>query len=193
MNLFELEKLSALLLHVPRLVDLYENKDYVFIREVKRWFAETEYILKIARLPVVSDVAAWRASIIAAERGLRPEELKLPELASKGRVRDAVAIHSLGEAQKKVLAAVERDHDTFFQADKMLRGILVTASRKGIFNNETQPPFTPEKLKSLWTRLIADEDVGLPTSQVLAIIGYRDALALVQRILEEWAQDQNNT
>ncbi|MDA2937076.1 hypothetical protein MYX75_02280 [Acidobacteria bacterium AH-259-A15] len=191
MNLIERENLTELLQQVSRLVDLFENRDSSFIRETKHWLRQIEEVLQAARLPIAAEVAARRADIVAAERGSRPEGLILPARASKSRIRQAVAIHSLVEAESTVLAALERVEGAYSQAEQIIRGVLVTANRKGVFNNDIQPPFTLAVLRGLWSRLLADETIRLHTSQILAFIGYRDALNLIGKVLEEWAREQN--
>lgn len=189
MNLTQFETINDYLQQVSVLVDLYDKKHSSFNIEVKRWFRQTELALHVARLPIVATIAARRANILAAERGTRPEGIALPKRASKRRICDAVAIHSLSDVQSIVLEALSTDQDAYSQAERLIRSVLVTANRKGVLNNGIQPPFTAANVRDLWRDMVADETVGMHTSQVLSLVSFRDALTLISRVLNEWAHE----
>jgi hypothetical protein len=191
MRLSQVENLNSLLLDVPRLVDLYEGRQSTFVSETKQWLHYVERVLGAARVSGVAEVAAQRSTIIAAEHGVSPKDLVLPERSSRRRMREAVTMQSLREAQAVVSDAISEPEKAFAQGERVLRSLLALANRKGLLNDGLQPPFAEEKLKGLWALLVADPDIGESAGQVVAMTGYRDALLLTQRILESWLREQN--
>jgi hypothetical protein len=191
MDLIEYERLNSLLQRVPVLVDLYEQREFKFLSEVKSWLRDTEDVLRGANSPIVSDISSHRAEIISAERGNRPVSVSLPARSSKRKVAEATAIQSLNSAQSSVLSVISDDLDAFTRADKSIRSLLVVANQKGLLNNNIQPPYTMPLLRNLWSALVSDDTIGTHTAQLLGLLRFRDALIMLGRVLEEWRVDQN--
>lgn len=188
----QLEGLDALLLDVPRLVGLFEDREWGFVDDVKAWLGRVEMVLQSARSSAVSEVAACRAEILAAEAGTPIASITLPPRTTRRKVRDAVALSSLTQGQELVREATASSREAVDQSRRVLRGLLATAGNRGLFDGDVRPPFETPVLTRLWSRMVADEIIGPSATQVLALMGFGDTIVLLRRILAEWAEEQRS-
>src|SRR5258708_39278881 len=98
MQLAILDRIDALRLGVPPIVDLYDNGDSRFAEDVKRWIHDAEEILTTGRIPAVAGLAALRGTLIAAEEGTMPAGLPLSGRTTPRKNREAPAAAVLRRA-----------------------------------------------------------------------------------------------
>ena len=72
LRIVNLEEIQGILLHISGLVDLQEQRDPNFVRDVKQWLSKLEKTLDSNRMAVAGNVAALRGLIISAEQGIIP-------------------------------------------------------------------------------------------------------------------------
>ena len=190
MNLSQYDGLTALLLDMPRVVSLYEQKQLSFLAEVKTWLATAEQIMNAGRMGTVANITAQRSRILEAEAGVRRPALMIPQGFSKRKLRDLTALNALDEARLTLVEATEQARQDFDQSQRVLSGLLATASRMGLLDKDLQPPFPNEALQRVWANIVREETIGPSASQVLALIGFQDTLTLVGRILMSWSREQ---
>lgn len=183
-----LDRLYDLLSQVPHLVNLYEEKDILFIPSLKSWLEESESTLEKYHCSQLSEIAGIRAQLISASKGVYDKNFFsiTPTSVSK-KIFHAAAAILLNNAQN-ILKNLFYTYSTYKEeAEKYMRQIILISLQKGTF----YPIFAcdlemPEKLKRMWQSFVGDKDLAQGTRQILASVNYIDALRIMDEIITEW-------
>lgn len=175
-----LEELQALLLHLPELVQRYEEKDAAFVELAKEWLRAAEELLVRNSLPVAGAVAGLRGAVISAERGFVPAGVATPGTTSR-RLRDFAAAEALRRAEELVSGALRQDAAQLQDAEGVMRQMVVVAYYKGLLDVGATDDSRTDVLQLLWSRLLADPDLIQGAVRVSGLVGLPTALALLDR------------
>ena len=176
MQLAILDRIDALRLGVPPIVDLYDNGDPRFEEDVKRWIHDAEGILTMGRLPAVASLAALRGTLIAAEDGTVPAGITFSGRATPRKIRDAIAADVLRRADELMVNATSNAAAQFAEADRLIRQLLPVAIKKGLIGSSAT---------ASWSSIETDPDLGAIATHVIGLVGRADALVLLGRALQQ--------
>src|SRR5258706_9307614 len=176
MQLAILDRIYALRLGVPPIVDLYDNGDPRFAEDVKRWIHDAEEMLTTGRLPAVASLAALRGTLIAAEQGTVPVGVTFSGRTTPRKIRDAVAADVLRRADELIVSATNNAAAQFAEAERLVRQMLPVALRKGLIASSAT---------ASWSSMEADPDLGAIATHVIGLAGRNDALVLLGRALQQ--------
>ncbi len=93
LRIVNLEEIQSILLRIPYLVDLQDQRDSSFEPDVKDWLSKCEKVLENNRLPASGNIAAFRALLISAERGVTPTEVTFHGRSTRRKIREAAAAY----------------------------------------------------------------------------------------------------
>jgi len=176
MQLAILDRIDALRLGVPPIVDLYDNGDPRFAEDVKRWIHDAEEILTTGRLPAVSSLASLRGTLIAAEEGTVPAGVTFSGRTTPRKIRDAIAADVLRRADEQMVNAISNAAAQFAEADRLIRQLLPVAIKKGLIGSSAT---------ASWSSIENDPDLGAIATHVIGLVGRGDALVLLGRALQQ--------
>jgi hypothetical protein len=176
MQLAILDRIDALRLGVPPIVDLYDNGDPRFAEDVKRWIHDAEEILTTGRLAAVAGLAALRGTLIAAEEGTVPAGMTFAGRTTPRKIRDAVAADVLRRADEQMVNATTTAVAQFAEADRLVRQMLPAAMRKGLIGSSAA---------ASWSSMENDPDLGAIATHIVGLAGRNDALVLLGRALHQ--------
>ena len=183
LHIVNLEEIQNLLLRVPGLINALERRDPNLMDVVKEWLVQAEQILVSNRLAVAAEVAVLRGVLISAERGVLPPGLVLSGRATARKIRDASAADVLRKAEEIVSNATRADVAQLAEAERLARKIVSVAQRKGLIIPAAIAITHTEVLNIYWNAMIADQDLGPPTTHLAGLVGVHDALILIDRML----------
>lgn len=183
LRIVNLEEMQNMLLRIPGLVDLQEQRDSDFVQDVKQWLSKLEKVLESNRLPAAGNVAALRAMLISAEQGVIPAGVEFHGRATGRKIRDAAAAYVLRHAGDIVSSVIQKDHDRVADAERMTRQLVSLAKAKGLIQELPSGENFTDILKAIWRKLSADPDISPGTINVEGLIGPHDALVVLDRIL----------
>lgn len=183
LRIVNLEEMQCMLLRIPGLVDLQERRDTDFVQDVKQWLLKLEKVLENNRLPTAGNVAALRAMLISAERGVIPAGVEFHGRATGRKIRDAAAAHVLRHAGDIVSSIIQKDRDRVADAERMTRQLVSLAKAKGLIHELPSGENFTDILKSIWRTLSADPDIAPGTINIEGLVGPQDALVILDRIL----------
>jgi len=183
LRIVNLEEMQGMLLRIPGLVDLQEQRDTDFVQDVKHWLVKLEKVLENNRLPAAGNVAALRALLISAEQGVIPAGVEFHGRATGRKIRDAAAAYVLRHAGDIVSIAIQKDCERVAEAERMTRQLVSLAKARGLIQELPSGENFTDMLKAIWRSLSADPDISPGTINVEGLIGPHDALVILDRIL----------
>jgi hypothetical protein len=178
-----LEEINALLLRVPGLVRILDERGSDFVGAVKAWLAEAERILQNNRLPAAAEIAGLRGQLISAERGVIPAGLAFTGRPTTRKVREATAADVLKKAEAAIANAIREDSARHAEGERLAQQIVAAAQRKGIVPGAGRFPRRGDLLSAIWRALSADKDVGQATTHLAGLVGTQDAMILLDQKL----------
>lgn len=183
MQIANLEEIQGILLRLPEIVDHLEKNDPKFTALVKIWLADLEKVLAKNRLSQASEVAALRSMLISAERGVAHEGLEFAGRKTVRKVREAVAAESLRKAEEVASDAIRGYAAQIAEAEKLARQLVALSEQKGIIEKFSCANNHTVMLTGIWSAMSGDPDLVGGTTALKGLVGFRDALILVDRML----------
>ncbi len=183
LRIVNLEEMQDMLLRIPGLVDLQEKRDTGFVPDVKQWLSKLEKAIENNRLPSAGNVAALRAMLISAERGVIPAGVEFHGRATGRKIRDAAAAFVLRLAGDILSNAIQKDCERVADAERMTRQLVALAKAKRLIREIPSGENFTDMLKAIWKALSADTDIAPGAINVEGLIGPHDALVMLDRIL----------
>ena len=183
MHIVNLEEIQGILLRLPEIVDRLEAKDPKFSDLVKVWLKDMERALVNNRLSQAADVAALRSMVTSAERGVVHEGVEFTGRKTARKVREAVASDSLRRAEGLVADAIRGDAARIAEGEKLARQLVALAEQKGIIQKFSGAKNHTTRLTGIWSAMSEDPDLVAGTTALKGLVGFQDALILVDRML----------
>jgi hypothetical protein len=183
LTLLQYEHLVRLLGDVPALVDALEDRRPGFTTDVVDWLRQVEEALADDRLPAVSQVAACRAQLIEARRGVLPAGVVVMGRPTARKVQEAAAARVL-ERSSDILHGVIADREgVFAEAERVSAQLVVVGGAKGLVAACHDGNSHPEMLRCLQRSLAADGDLAGGYAHLLSLVGSTDVIIVLDRAL----------
>ena len=175
----QLEEIERQLLELPGMVDSYERHDSVFPSRLVTWLVDLERIFQQNRLPAAGAIAAKRAMVLSAGRGVVPEGIAVQGRVTRRKLMDAAAIHALRSAAELAASSIETDRDRHRQAREMIGRLVALAMAKQLhgFGPQNGGCSDDDRWNSVWN----DPDTQGGAVQLQGLVGHTDALILLNR------------
>jgi len=183
LRLVNLEEIQSLLLRIPDLVNLQDQRDYRFEQNVKEWLSKCEKVLENNRLPAAGNVAALRALLISAERGVIPTEVEFHGPSNRRKIRESVAAYVLRQTGSLISEVINKDKERIAEAQRIGRQLIALAKAKGLIHEFPSGANHTQMLKAIWGTLASDPDVLPGTVNVEGLVGPDDALIILDRTI----------
>lgn len=183
LRIVNLEEIQDMLLHIPTLVDLQEQRDPNFVIDTKKWLAELEKVLTNNRLTSAGIVAALRGELISAERGVIPAGIELKGRVTRRKIREATAAHLIRQTSELVTNIIQRDQERFAEGERLIRQLVSIAKAKGLIQELLTNDSSTEALRSIWKALLTDPDLSAGVVNVEGLVGPYDSLIILKRIV----------
>ena len=185
LRIINLEEIQGMLLGIPGLVDLQEQGHPGFIEGVKQWLAKLEKGLEANRMPEAGNIAALRATLISAERGVIPAGVEFHGRATGRKIRGATAAFVLRQASDLISCAIQKDSERIAEAERLARQLVTLAKAKGSIRGlpGEGSSTAADKLRAVWRIMSADPMLSPGTQNVEGLVGPYDALIILDRII----------
>lgn len=183
LNIVNLEEIQSMLLLIPALVDLQQERDTDFVEEVKNWLKKMEKMLENSRIPAAGNVATLRGALISAERGIIPVGIELHGRPTGRKIKEATAADVLRRGGDIVSNVICKDNERIAEATRMNRQLVALAKAKGLIRELPSGENYTEILKALWRTLASDPDISPGTTNVEGLVGPNDALIILDRTI----------
>lgn len=137
------EKCLSHLLEVPNLVQLYQNRDPIFVERTIEWLSTIEKTLSQLRHPFASYVAVERGKILAVADGYQETQVASNQ-QSKRKLKFATTLVVLCDVESE-LQNIVTEIDKQFQVwqEKMVQFLAIASSKQAI-------PLTVSAAKNEW-------------------------------------------
>ena len=183
LSVLQYEEIVALLLRVPHLVDRLESREPGFIDRVHSWLRDAEGSLENNRAPGVSQVAACRAMLVEAARGVQPRDLVISGRPTRRKIHEATASLALQRGSDILHAVIAERQAAFQDAERISRQVLAVAQAKGILGADHDAGPRHAYLARLQQQIAADPDLASAHAHLQALVGTTDTLILFDRAL----------
>jgi len=183
LNVVQYEEFASLLRQVPRLVDGLEARSSNHVDDVLAWLKQAELTMENNRLPAVSQVAACRARLIGATRGVQDREVIVIGRPTTRKVREATASLVLLRCNDLLHAVIAERQAVFEEAERIARQVVTIAAAKGII--ETCADGRPHHafLACLHQQVADDPDLAAVNAHLVSLVGRTDVLVFLDRAL----------
>lgn len=183
LHIVNLEEIESMLLRVPLLVDLQEQRDANLVEEVKHWLVDLETVLKNNSIPEAGNIAALRSLLISSERGLKPEGIEIRGSVTGRKIKEATAATVIQKAGSLVSDVICKDRERVAEAGRIGRQLVALGRAKGLIGELPGGRNHGEMLKVLWRALAADSEMQAGVVNVEALAGPNDALIILDRAI----------
>jgi hypothetical protein len=178
-----LEEFHRLLLALPGIVDALETRASDGPVAVRAWLVEAEGVLERNRMPAAGNVAALRARLDSARRGVVPDGVVMSGTVARRKVVQAVAAEVIGEAADLLASRIVADEERLDEADRLARQLTVAAHVKGMVNGHPSAGDHAGVVSAIWGAVVADPELGGGAVHLLSLVGPSDALIVMDRAL----------
>ena len=183
LRIVNLEEIQDVLLCIPGLVDLQDQRDPGLVQDVKQWLSKLEKVLDNNRAPVAGNVAALRALLISAERGVVPTGVEFHGRSTRHKIREAAVAYVLQQTGDLISSFIQKDNERVAEAERLVRQLVVLAKAKGLIQELSSGDNFTDMLKAIWQTMSADPELSPGTVNVEGLIGPYDALILLDRTI----------
>ena len=183
LRIVNLEEIQGILLRIPCLVDLQEQRDPDFVQDVKQWLSKLEKVLDNNRMTVAGNVAALRALLISAEQGVIPTGVKFHGSTTVRKIREAAAAHVLRETGDLVSSVIEKDRERVAEAERLSRQLVALAKAKGLIQERPSGENFKDMLKAIWRVLSGDPELSPGAVSLEGLVGPNDVLIVLDRTI----------
>ena len=187
LNVIQYEEIGALLHQIPRLVDKLEARQSGFVEGVLAWLRQTEVTLENNRLAAVSQVAACRATLIEAARGVHSKDVVFVGRATPRKVREATASMVLQRGNDLLHSVIAERQAVFQEAERISRQVMAVAAAKGLLRDCAGTGQRQQFLECVQQKVAADQDLASVYAHLVALVGKADVLIFLDRAITKVA------
>ena len=182
LNVVQVEAFQQLLLEVPRLVDQIERRSGGLAEQVLDWLKRVETALESNRIASVSRVAALRAQLLQAGRGIQGADVQVTGRPTRRKIQDATAAMALQRGNQLVHDVIAERETVFGEAERLMRQLIAVAEAKGIVQAcRSQAPSTA--LSCIQQAIAADTDLAGGYLRLVSLVGKYDVAVFLDRAL----------
>ena len=187
-----LEELEKLQLEIPGLVDALQARSSSICEDVGAWLARVESRLSQCRVSAAGELAALRAKLISARRGVIPDGLRFQGSPSPRRVREATAAHVPGQACERLAFELRPHQERVREAHDILRALVASAGARGLLPGQKNGgEVKARSLGESWRAMANEPDLAPQTQRVQGVVGLSQALIVFARELEALVKNGN--
>lgn len=183
LNVAQYEEFCELLRRVPQLVDRLQARSPGFPEDVLQWLKQVEAALQNNRLAVVSQVAAARAALIGAARGVQSRDIVVSGRVTPRKLCDAAASIALERCGQLVHSAIADRQAVFQEAERIARQVMTVASAKGLVRACEAQATHQQFLHCLQQSVANDPDLVSAHAHLVSLVGKNDVLVFLDRAL----------
>ena len=183
LNVAQYEEISTLLRQVPRLVDRLEARTPGFSEGVLAWLKQAETTMENNRLPVVSQIASCRATLIEAARGVQGKDIAFVGRATPRKVHEATASMVLDRGNQLLHGVIAERQAVFQDAQRIAGQIMTVADAKGLVRDCSGGQAHQQLLQCLQQKVAGDPDLVSAYTHLVALVGKNDVLVFLDRAL----------
>lgn len=183
LRIINLEEIQQKLLCVAELADEHERRASDFAENVKVWLADVENTLKNNRMSAAGNIAAMRAVVISAQRGVMPPGVQIHGRLTARKITSAAGAMVLQQASDLLAQLIERDQQRIEDARNTTRQMLSLAKARGIDVSLPRNGDFTGAIKALWRMLRSDPELTAGTINIEGLVGPHDALMLLDRVI----------
>lgn len=173
------EEIVTLLRDVPGLVDELEARHATLYEDVLAWLHRAERVLESNRLAACSQIAALRAQLIEAGRGVHHSGLQIVGRPSAGKLKEATASFVIGRADSVIQEAIAARRNLLDEAQRIAQQLVAVAYAKRLPG--TGPGAANSDPHTLRDAIATDGDLGGGYTHLVGLVGSADALLLIDR------------
>ena len=179
LNYLQLQEIEHQLLEVPSMVDRYEMHSSDFRDRLVDWLVNLERIFQQNRLPIAGSIAAMRAMVLSAGRGVIPQGITVQGRVTRRKLRDAAAIHALRSVTELAANSIETDRERLRQAQEMVKRLVALAIAKKLhgFGPRDHHCCDTDRWNLVWNT----PDTQGGAIQLQGLVGRTDALILLNQ------------
>jgi hypothetical protein len=183
LRIVNLEEIQGLLLRIPGLVDMMDQRDPDFVADVKQWLTTLEKALDSNRMPAAGNVAALRGLFISSEDGVIPSGIDFHGRPTKRKIRNATAALVLRGTGDLVSSVIQKDQERVSEAERLGRQLVALARAKQLIRQQPSGEDWKEMLKAIWRAMSDDPELSPGTTNLEGLVGPHDALIVLDRTI----------
>jgi len=177
------EEIGSLLLELPALFRLEEQRSADFPERAREWLGSLEQALSANRLYQAGLIAALRSGITGAEQGQLPPDLRFRGPPTRRRAVTAMASRALQGAAEIASTIMAENGARFGDAERVANQIVATARSRDVL-----PAREPAESNSRYLRGVRDAVASAPDlesamTHLEGLVGPQDALVCLDRAL----------
>ena len=191
MKLKTVDDLKALLMQLPKLVDLFEGQSVYFTRDLKIWLKKVEECFGSNRRSEVGKIAGLRGEVISAELGVwrdnaycLEENLSGKRRGTKKKIVRAIGGQVLKQSEEIISRVIEPLETAVDEAKNTMNQLLLLAVQNGVVDNKLLND--GNSLREIWTLMVQDSQLRPGTQKILSLVTIPEVLCLISDILEDW-------
>jgi hypothetical protein len=184
------QEIEDLMLQLPALVRLQEQRSFHFPERTKDWLGSIEQVFTANRLYQTGLVAALRSGLTAAEHGQLLPGLQFRGQTTRSKVMVAVAAQALQSAAEVVSAILAENRPRFAEAERVAQQIVTAARSRGLIPAREQALTNSQYLRAVRRTLAASADIANAIVALEGLVGPHDALLFLDRALGSDASDR---
>jgi hypothetical protein len=178
MRLVYVERLEALLLGVPALVDTLLAEDPRAAGQIEDWLRAVEQQLAAQQRSASASFATLRARLRSVARGQRLPGLQLTKAPSARSWRQIGTSAILDEATQTLNGLVAPSRAMVADAASALRQAVELGRIREQVGGQVLPWSSPDEL---WFTLLTDQDLAVLLTRAASVVGELDAQTLLAR------------
>jgi hypothetical protein len=178
MRLVYVERLEALLMKVPALVDTLLAEDPRAAGEIEDWLRAVEQQLAAQQLSASASFATLRMRLRSVERGQRLPGLQITKAPSARNWRRIGTSAILDEATQMLNGLVAPGRAMVADATSALRQAVELGRIREQVGGQVLPWGSPDEL---WFTLLTDQDLTVFVTRAASVVGELDAQTLLAR------------
>lgn len=173
------EEIVALLHDVPGLVDELEARHAGLYDDVLSWMRRAEKVLESNRLPACSQIAAYRAQLIEAGRGVYEPTLHFVGRPSVSKIKEATAAFIIGRTEHVLQDSIGARRAVIEEAQRIALHLVAVAYAKRLPG--TRSTAVSDDPQILRDAIASDNDLAGGYTHLVGLVGSVDALMLLDR------------
>ncbi|MCB0721646.1 MAG: hypothetical protein KDC73_07755 [Ignavibacteriae bacterium] len=179
-HLPQVEELQKREMEIPGLIDSLKDRSGNFFNSCLEWIHELSDYMKKNNIPESADISLLEGRLIMAERGQVEGDIAFKSRASKSKIKEAVGVEALREAQNVILRIIQNPVMRIEEAASLIRQICAIAEHKGLLQNRT---FSPNHIESLIAELKDDPDLTNGIVKLNGMLPQIDLIILFDRCI----------
>jgi hypothetical protein len=181
----QIEELSALLLEVPNLIELQDDRSGEFVGAVTNWLRRVEKCLVSNRIHNAGMVATVRSDLMTVVGGRVPNDLDFRSHPSPTKVLVAASSKGLREAVAVVTAVLDTEMERLRGAEALAVQLIAVAWARDLLDPRAlETDRSADEMFSDTRRiLLADPETAKGIHQLDALVGPHDSFVLLDRVM----------